>query len=521
MEWLLLCALLFRAHFSAVITDARTVQNLKVFPAILSERSLANKISMRIHDNLVLNLEKSSVFSDKFQLITHTKNSKITYHINASDVEHNLYHDTEKDAAIMITDNDDGLRVEGILGDTLRIRPSSVMERNAEGHVAHEIFEVPLRHPGGDDAVFDETRHASTSRGRPIKPLSERSDSGFRLKVSPEVHVVIDRAHDKHFKLRSKLMEYLAIFMAAVNLKYRTMMYVDLQLVVSKVTIFHNVLEPFIRRSDYHPTIMMGQTLWNFSIYVGETEEFRNDDLVVLLTGMDIGYVNTTSNKSYGLGIAGLANLGGACGLWTRGALVEDVPKTFSGVVTFAHECGHLLGIAHDGSPPQTYVKNNVGAERCPASERYIMSPSMGATSIYKFSYCSAQQLYTFVGDPSRECLRNSPSRHSARVSLQRWNKTLVSPVEFCKLEYPDRSILGYVEELPGIQPALGMATCHIVCKVPNNAFVISNAPDGMPCNKTDSKKVCINKDCVEFPTNITTLTKNHEIPKSQTRPLQ
>uniref|UniRef100_A0A0K8R5F0 Putative metalloprotease n=1 Tax=Ixodes ricinus TaxID=34613 RepID=A0A0K8R5F0_IXORI len=140
MEWLLLCALLFRAHFSAVITDARTAKNLKVFPAILSERSLANKISMRIHDNLVLNLEKSSVFSDKFQLITHTKNSKITYHINASDVEHNLYHDTEKDAAIMITDNDDGLRVEGILGDTLRIRPSSVMERNAEGHVAHEII---------------------------------------------------------------------------------------------------------------------------------------------------------------------------------------------------------------------------------------------------------------------------------------------------------------------------------------------------------------------------------------------
>uniref|UniRef100_A0A6B0VF62 Putative metalloprotease n=1 Tax=Ixodes ricinus TaxID=34613 RepID=A0A6B0VF62_IXORI len=515
MEWLLLCELLFRAHFSAVITNARTVQNLKVFPAILSERSLANKISMRIHDNLVLSLEKSSVFSDKFQLITHTENSKITYQINASDVEHNLYHDTEKDAAIMITDDDDGLRVEGILGDTLRIRPSSVMERNAEGHVAHELFEVPLRHPGGDDTVPVETRNAGTSRRRPITPRSERSGTGSRLTVSPEVHVVIDRAHDKHFKLRSKLMEYLAIFMAAVNLKYRTMMYVDLQLVVTKVTVFHNISEPFITRSDHHPTVMLGETLWNFSTYVGRTEkDFKSDDMVVLLTGMDIGYVNTTTNKSYALGIAGLTNLGGACGLWTRGALVEDVPKTFSGVVTFAHECGHLLGIAHDGSPPQTYLKGNIGAKECPASQRYIMSPSMGITSISKFSYCSAQQLYTFVGDPSRDCLRNSPSRHSARVSLQRWNKTLVSPVEFCKLEYPDRSILGYVEELPGIQPALGMATCHIVCKVSNNAFVISNAPDGMPCNKTDSKKVCINKDCVEFPTNITTLTKKPRDPK-------
>ncbi|KAM7298494.1 zinc metalloproteinase-disintegrin-like atragin [Ixodes scapularis] len=301
----------------------------------------------------------------------------------------------------MITDDDDGLRVEGILGDTMRIRPSSAMERNAEGHVAHELFEVPLRHPGGDDAVPVETRYARSSRGRLIKPLSERSDSGFPLTVSPEVHVVIDRAHDKHFKLRSKIMEYVAIFMAAVNLKYRTMKYVDVQLVVTKVTIFHNVSEPFITRSEHHPTIMMGQTLWNFSTYVGRTDDFTNDDMVVLLTGMDVGYVNTTTNKSYGLGIAGMANLGGACGLWTRGALVEDVPKTFSGVVTFAHECGHLLGIAHDGSSPQTYVKNNVGAEGCPASERYIMSPSMGVT---RTSWTNASSWYGHVP----HCLRST-----------------------------------------------------------------------------------------------------------------
>uniref|UniRef100_A0A1S4LFW0 Uncharacterized protein n=1 Tax=Ixodes scapularis TaxID=6945 RepID=A0A1S4LFW0_IXOSC len=56
------------------------------------------------------------------------------------------------------------------------------------------------------------------------------------------------------------------------------------------------------------------------------------------------------------------------------------------------------MGIAHDGSPPQTYVENNVGAEGCPASERYIMSPLIDIASSYKFSYCSAQQLYTFVG---------------------------------------------------------------------------------------------------------------------------
>uniref|UniRef100_A0A147BQK0 Putative metalloprotease n=1 Tax=Ixodes ricinus TaxID=34613 RepID=A0A147BQK0_IXORI len=371
MEKWLLCALIFRAsrHFSATITDALHVENVKVYPAVLSERSSTEKILLKIREDLVLNLERSSVFSNTFQFITHTGNSNIIHHINASDIEGKLYHDTQKHAAIIITDDDDGLRVEGILGDVMRIRPSSVSGRNADGPVAHEIFYVSLRHPGEDDAV--KTRDASTSWSRSITTQS-KTRSGIYATVSPEVHVLIDSAHTKNFKVKTKIMEYIAIFIACVNLKFRTLLYVDVQLVVTKITTFHDNLEPFIVRSEAHPTIMMGQSLWNFSNYVKEIDETINDDVAVLLTGMDIAYVNINTGNVYGQGTSGLANPGGACGLWTRGALVEDVAKTFDGVTTFAHECGHL--------------------------------------------------------DPARTCLQNVPDRHAAKVTLERLKKALVSP---------------------------------------------------------------------------------------------
>ncbi|XP_040074894.2 snake venom metalloproteinase H3-like [Ixodes scapularis] len=500
------CCLLCVTCFT-LLSLAVPVENMKVYPAILGERSSTKKVLLKIREDLVLNLERSSVFSNTFQFITHTGESKITHHINASDIEGKLYHDTEKDAAIMITHDDDGLRVEGILSDTLRIRPSYVSGRNADGHIAQEIFYVSLRHSGEDDAV--KSQDASTSWSRSITTQS-KSRSGIYATVSPEVHVLIDSAHTKNFKTPTKIMEYIAIFIACVNLKFRTLLYVDVQIVVTKITTFHDNMEPFIVRSEAHPTIMMGETLWNFSNYVKEIDETISDDMAVLLTGMDIAYVNIHTGTVYGQGTSGLANPGGACGLWTRGALVEDVAKTFDGVTTFAHECGHLLGMSHDGSPPP---KPGPGVPNCPAEERYIMSPFADYKSKYKFSYCSAVQLYTFVSDPTRTCLQNVPDRHAAKVTLERLKKALVSPQKLCKLEYPNHPVIHYVETNSQLNPALGMATCHVVCHVPEKGHLTSIAPDGMPCDKNDPNKVCINKECVTFPPDITTITKRPQKP--------
>ncbi|CAN7995216.1 unnamed protein product [Ixodes hexagonus] len=368
---------------------------------VLTERGSTDKILLKIHDNLVLTLEKSSVFSKISQSITRGENSNITHNMHASDIERNLYHDAERGAALMVND-DDGLRVEGTLGDTLRIRPSSVDERNSDGKLAHKIFEITPRQQGGKKGTSLRPFLTKHKNSNPICTSFLVVEINIPVRVSPEVHVVIDKAHSDRFQSRGELMEYLAIFIAAVNLKFTTLLYVDLQLVVTKITFTVSARwEPFILRSASHPTIMLGQTVGKFSIYVGQTDDFRGDDMVVLLTGMDIGYVNETTGRPYGQGISGLANLRGACGLWTKGALVEDLARTYEGVHGFAHECGHLqlLNCTHEeGSPPPANLKNALGAQRCPAEERHIMSPSINTRSNFRFSYCSAAQLYAFLG---------------------------------------------------------------------------------------------------------------------------
>ncbi|CAN8022394.1 unnamed protein product [Ixodes persulcatus] len=139
-------------------------------------------------------------------------------------------------------------------------------------------------------------------------------------------------------------MEYLAIFMAAVNLKYRTMMYVDLQLVVTKVTIFHVRRLPSFRlytlRYDIFVDDFSATTCGTLQARL--VASMRNSGFLVAESVAEGEKRKLYWTKKANKKIRRMANLGGACSLWTRGALVEDVPKTFSGVVTFAHECGHL-----------------------------------------------------------------------------------------------------------------------------------------------------------------------------------
>ncbi|CAN7946505.1 unnamed protein product, partial [Ixodes hexagonus] len=76
--------------------------------------------------------------------------------LRGRDMEENLYHDTQQGAAVIVSSNG-GVRVEGMLGDRLRISPADAVERNAAGHLAHQIFEVNLQYPEGNDMVRSES----------------------------------------------------------------------------------------------------------------------------------------------------------------------------------------------------------------------------------------------------------------------------------------------------------------------------------------------------------------------------
>ena len=90
-------------------------------------------------------------------------------------------------------------------------------------------------------------------------------------------------------------------------------------------------------------------------------------------------------------------------------AIVED-SGGFSGVITAAHELGHLLGAVHDGLPSPAYL-GGPGAVSCPWSHGYLMSDLRRTVKGLHWSTCSQRCLSHFLATTTASCMYNTP-RH-------------------------------------------------------------------------------------------------------------
>uniref|UniRef100_A0A090X9I8 Putative secreted metalloprotease n=2 Tax=Ixodes ricinus TaxID=34613 RepID=A0A090X9I8_IXORI len=346
------------------------------------------------HGSRTLSCAESPSFSDNFQVTTYSDNYKIIEQ-NSAQLQRELYHDPEHEAAFVIEFIDDGLQVTGILGDRLRVRPSFMAERNLDGHVAHELFEIPVRsaeYDNPDKAAF-QTRHLNAILESRMAARSRKE----LLTITPEVHIMVDSNHSSQFESQNRTIDYLAVFFASVNMKFKTLLRskLDVQLVLSQLTIFRDGNESFVQKPNDRQDIMVIKTLETLKDFVGNnTRDFKKDDLVVLLTGCDLADMDDKGELI--LGVTGIAYIGGACSAKKVG-IVEDMRKMFDGVHSFAHEVGHLLGMVHDGQGPPKELPESPGAAECFASAGTIMSPSQTFNSIHRFSVCSAEQLRVFA----------------------------------------------------------------------------------------------------------------------------
>uniref|UniRef100_V5H956 Putative tick metalloprotease n=1 Tax=Ixodes ricinus TaxID=34613 RepID=V5H956_IXORI len=112
-----------------------------VYPRMLESRAATGERMLKINDDLTLTLQKSKVFADDFLFSTTDGNEPIDYYIKAEDAERDIYHDATHMASVRVTD-DDGVEVEGILGERLRVKPLPAMARSSDGLRPHMLYEV-------------------------------------------------------------------------------------------------------------------------------------------------------------------------------------------------------------------------------------------------------------------------------------------------------------------------------------------------------------------------------------------
>uniref|UniRef100_A0A0K8R640 Putative metalloprotease n=1 Tax=Ixodes ricinus TaxID=34613 RepID=A0A0K8R640_IXORI len=327
------------------------------------------------------------------------------------------------------------------------------------------------------------------------------------LIITPEVHLLIDSVLASKFNNTESIVKYYAVFVAFVNLKFKTLEeWLDVQLVITKITILSKNTEPFVKKPPQNESVITIASLENLKNYTEYNSEFTNDDIVVLLTGLNIASYNSTSNKVESEGILGYAYVGGACRS-SKVGMVEDEANMFTGTHTFVHEVGHLLGMSHDGDDPPHNVANSPGARYCDASQGDIMAPSHHINSTHIFSVCSADQLEAFQMDPDIKCLSNKPPRHNKELTVNDIKEKVVNPQEFCKLEHPGTNIT-HLENIKVGNMQYDLMRCDIIClNEDTRKITLHDAPDNTACSTENSSLICINKDCVYIPTDLKTFT--------------
>ncbi|XP_077494341.1 venom metalloproteinase antarease-like TtrivMP_A isoform X1 [Amblyomma americanum] len=456
-----------------------------VFPQIFQSRSKDGEKVLTITRDLTLNLQKSSVFAPEFFIHSTRDGAPVRYHMQGPEMEKNLYHSVESMASVDVSE-EEGVKIEGIVGDRLRIKPTSRMARSLDGADAHLLYtaEEPVRHSQGhsdygipaNEALFSpEPRSLGSERRR----LPEE--------IHPELHIVVDYQFCLELAFdEKKISKYLAIMTNSANLRFRSMVQPRVQLRIVGITVTKDVSdEPYIVHLEgYNHTknILYEETVQKFNAFVLNHTYFADADIVFLLTGRNMSrWKDGTLHHRTG----GFAYLGGVCTKWKVG-MSEERAQSFYGVYVYAHELAHSLGCAHDGDGASIWPAGHIGSEDCSWYDGYMMSYEFVKPNMFFFSDCCQREVMNIYNRPNYRCLREESSQNTG-LSVSQLPGEVSDLDTFCQKVY---NMYPYVEA----DMEYNMSSCEVRCYIDKALrSMIITAVDGVKCGKD---KICILGNC-------------------------
>ncbi|XP_037523848.1 venom metalloproteinase antarease-like TtrivMP_A [Rhipicephalus sanguineus] len=372
-----------------------------VYPRLLEERSADGRMVMHLHDQLTLNLRKSSVAARNFRVLEHEDGREVTHFFNGEDLEKDLHEDEKQFASVHVRRRDGGVEVEGVAGPRHRIEPMPTMERSGEGLIPHLIHEIESKEmhdiemmPTGKGASTVSERNYGTTQRVPYS-------------VTIELFVVSDLPHHKHFKSTTKLIEYICVTVNSVNLRYADTSSPKVKFLLTGLE--KDERSPYRNGTGIY--LESSSSLDQFRLYAhSKRQKFGSPDVTYLFTGYDVFTAANDGTKSTSvLGKfielfcethhcynSGIGFVGGLCTEFFV-ALGEDTAGLYTGMHTLTHEAGHVLGAAHDESKPKPWIQGDPGSLECLWKEGYIMSYVDGGEKHHHFSPCSLRQIRNVI----------------------------------------------------------------------------------------------------------------------------
>lgn len=453
-----------------------------VYPHLIESRKYDEGKVIRISDSITLNLKKSSLVSRDFLLRTYQDDVMEHNYLDGEILEEDLYHDAHSSASVIVL-HENGLKVVGIVGPGIGIKPMLTEERTADGSVPHVLYELA--------AKKTRTYAARSARGlSSVYSVFYAEKKRRPSKVYLELMILVDSTFRQQFATKDLMLRYLLITMNAVNMKFLTVSDPEVQIILRAVEVFNRKVESNFLVRNGSNYIKDRETLFALQKYViWNYEKYYTFDALYFITGLDMAYYNF---GGWDADVQGVAFIGGVCTIDKIG-MGEDKADTYSGVRVTAHELGHLLGCPHDGEQYRFFSSKN-----CSKSYGFLMTYSSNSSRSMKFSPCCNQAISELARSPYGDCLetKNATRRINKKHDTHLLPGQVLKRDQVCKLAFPTLQDIRFVTDN-------GTARCYASCYSSEaNKTLRTILPDHSRCNETSIEgiqsrhMVCVNGDC-------------------------